>query len=869
MTDLIGQTIAHYHLTALLGEGGTGRVYEAADLKLGRTVAVKVVHPHLAGRSEFQTRFVAEAHLAMGLEHPAIVKTYDLLLDPLCLVMECLAGGDLPAYLAQLRHLGLAAPAVTLVALGRQLAAALAHAHDRGVRHGDVKPGNILRRAAADEPAAPLGDVALVDFGLAALLRATTQADTNPYLGTPAYLAPEQFQGGPVDERADLYALGVTLYEVAAGRPPFVVGNWDDAARQHTLDAPPPLAGARPDLPAELVAVIARLLAKSPDDRFPSTAAVVAALSDLKLPVAVAPIAPIATPPPATARPVTQLAVIERPGGRSTEQTGDTGEWLTVSPAARRAVDLNRQEIITIGRDAGNHIVLDADTVSLRHATAQWTPRGWQIIDCGSTNGVFLDGVRLLHDVPEPWLPEQTLAIGPFFLQLHAPEPSSRAGDRLAVMLSPAAVNLAPGVMAQARIVIRNITETRQYVQVTLFETPPWLELPQDALPLAPEQEGRLLLNVRPPPDTPPGVYPYRLAARSLSGGREEVVVAGSIQIERISRFALSCGPDVMPNNGLCRVTITNEGNAATTYKLLVRGEGGGARFAYVSDQKPTGRLATGGPAVAPRAVGHAPALPELPQPLRHSARWRLLDPLDSLRRQLRSGRRQGQRWAEAAGIDTATGVASVTDLEATTPVTSTAAPDPNPGRFTDELHRTVVVAPRTAREIVFAVRARRRPWLGRRLSPIPLLVMVTGDGDRRQWPGQLQPTPVVPWWSALALAGVLLLLCMATTLLLSMAGYENRQTLILTRQAAATSAAADNDSDSLSNGAELLSHHTRPDASDTDGDTLSDNTEIINETDPLHFDEDIAARAATPVAAPATPAAASTPATLPTSEPD
>lgn len=866
MTDLMGQTIANYYLAALLGEGGMGRVYEAADLKHGRTVAVKVVHPHLAARPDFQARFVAEAELAARLDHPGIVKIHDLHADPLCLVMECLTGGDLPAYLAQLGHRGLAAPAATLAALGGQLAEALAHAHSRGVRHGDVKPSNVLRRAetTSGDPAAlpPLGDVALVDFGLAALLRAATQAGTNPYLGTPAYLAPEQFTGEPVDERADLYALGITLYEVAAGQPPFAAADWQAAARQHTLDTPPPLADIRPDLPPALVAVITRLLAKSPSDRFPSAADVAAALRVVALPdrpvgapAAARPLPPSAPSPPAAGRPATQPAVVAgRPGERIAGQAADDSEWLTVSPAARRAVDLNRQEVVTIGRDPSNHIVLDAETVSLRHATAQWTPAGWQVMDCGSTNGVFLDGVRLLPDVPEPWLPEQTLVIGPYFLQLHAPDVASRAGDRLAVMLSPATLSLAPGATAQTRIVLRNTTEARQYVQVTPAEAPPWLELPQDALPLPPDQEGRLLLNVRPPSSISPGVYPYRLAARSLSGGREQIIVAGSIQIERVNGFTLSCVPAETSHNGLCRATIRNEGNAETTYKLVARGEGSGARFAYVLDEE-----AATPPAAARGAPGDAnsrpPALLELPPALRHSALWRPLAPLDSLLRRARGGLRQGRRLAEAAGIDGTTG----RPAPATTP---------RLGRFADELRHTVVVAPGAAREVVFAVRARRRPWLARRLPPVPLAVVVTGDGDRRQWQGQLQPTPLLPWRPALALIGVLLLLCMVTTLLVSIAGYDSRRALILTRQAAASDAADDDDGDSLSNSEELLEYRTRPDVADTDGDTVSDNVEIFGSiTDPLDFDEDAAARAAaTAMAAPAasptasTPAAASTP---------
>jgi tetratricopeptide (TPR) repeat protein len=268
---MIGTTLAgRYRLDALLGRGGMGTVYRAHDLTLGRDVAVKVVE----GSSldlEARRRLLHEARTAATLNHPHIVAVHDAseVGEEPFVVMELVSGGSLRSD----RQLGV----TQVIAVGRQLCDALAHAHDKGIVHRDLKPENVL--VAAD--GADL-DVKLGDLGLAFIHRDTRMTQSGMLLGTAAYMAPEQALGAPVDGRADLYALGALLYELLAGRPPFPGDDPIAVVSQHLHAPVVPAITYRPDLPPALDVLILKLLAKRPEDRFATARDVDAALAAVR-----------------------------------------------------------------------------------------------------------------------------------------------------------------------------------------------------------------------------------------------------------------------------------------------------------------------------------------------------------------------------------------------------------------------------------------------------------------------------------------------------------------------------------------------------------------------------------------------------------
>lgn len=268
---MIGTTLANrYRIDALLGRGGMGAVYRAQDLTLGRDVAVKVVEG-TGLDAEARRRLLREARAAATLNHPHIVAVHDAgeAGDQPFVIMELVGGGSLRT------HKPL--PFTQVILVGRQLCDALEHAHEKGIVHRDLKPENVLIAEDGERLEVKLGDL-----GLAFSSRDSRMTQSGMLLGTATYMAPEQALGVALDGRADLYALGALLYEMVADRPPFPGEDPIAVVSQHLHAPVVPAITYRPDLPPALDALILKLLAKRPDDRFASARDVDAALAAVR-----------------------------------------------------------------------------------------------------------------------------------------------------------------------------------------------------------------------------------------------------------------------------------------------------------------------------------------------------------------------------------------------------------------------------------------------------------------------------------------------------------------------------------------------------------------------------------------------------------
>jgi serine/threonine-protein kinase len=251
--------IASYTLLEPIGHGGMAVVYRARQDSLDRTVAVKILSENLAASTEFLERFRREARTAANLRHPNVITVFDFGQDERgvpYLVLEFIEGPTL----ADLMDAGLDDHRVA--DLLDQVAAGLDYAHGRGVIHRDVKPGNVL--ITED------GRAVLADFGLAWLLEGAHLTLTGGVIGTPEYMAPEQATGDGIDHRADVYALGVMLYEMLAGDRPFAADTPIGVLLKHLQDPAPSILEARTDLPFAVGEVVARALAKEPSERYSS-----------------------------------------------------------------------------------------------------------------------------------------------------------------------------------------------------------------------------------------------------------------------------------------------------------------------------------------------------------------------------------------------------------------------------------------------------------------------------------------------------------------------------------------------------------------------------------------------------------------------
>src|SRR5439155_325406 len=257
---LIGSVFdGRYRIVRKLGTGGVADVYLAEDQELGRRVAIKILNDRHAADDSFVERFRREAKNAAGLSHPNIVSIYDrgTAAGTYYIAMEYLDGRSLKELIVARGP----APIKIAIEHARQILGAIGFAHRHGIVHRDIKPHNVL--------IGPEGRLKVTDFGIARS-GASQMTEVGSIIGTAQYLSPEQARGSPVDQRSDLYSVGVVLYELLTGQVPFTGDTPLEIAMKHLSEVPKPPSELRPDVPHDLDLVVLRALAKDPADRYPT-----------------------------------------------------------------------------------------------------------------------------------------------------------------------------------------------------------------------------------------------------------------------------------------------------------------------------------------------------------------------------------------------------------------------------------------------------------------------------------------------------------------------------------------------------------------------------------------------------------------------
>jgi serine/threonine protein kinase len=410
--DLVGRNLGKYHIVEWLGRGGMADIYKAYQSGLARFVAIKVIYNYLADSEDFIERFEREAMAMARLHHANIVQVLDFDRDDDLhyMVLEFIDGPTLQAELDARSATAERFPLAEVVRIFEALTGAIDYAHGHGMIHRDLKPSNIMFT--------PNRRVVLTDFGIVRLKDAPHYTLTRIAMGTPAYMAPEQARGEPVDERSDIYSMGVMLYELATGRLPFDADNPVVIMLALEEDSWPRPTQVNPDLPPAVEQIILKAMHKNPAGRFQTA-------GELARSLQAAVQAPAPVPPPTLVKPGSRIKIADStpppPAPREPKERAET-ETLPIPPPPPRPrlrlrvvgtgqeIVAAGQEELVVGRthkadapdiDLGPYADLKAG-ISRRHCRLLYQDEHWFVEDLGSTNGTYLNQIKLTPNQPTP-----------------------------------------------------------------------------------------------------------------------------------------------------------------------------------------------------------------------------------------------------------------------------------------------------------------------------------------------------------------------------------------------------------------------------------------------------------------------------------
>jgi eukaryotic-like serine/threonine-protein kinase len=596
MDQLVGQSIGRYQIITLLGQGGMGAVYLGRDITLQRDVAIKMMHLHMASQPGFQERFLQEARTAARLDHPGIVKVYDFGKSDsqLYIVMEFISGANLGHILKDLRAKNQWLLLPEAVQLVRQVALALDYAHKHGVLHRDLKPDNIMLKQEGGDDLHYIP--VITDLGLAKLNEGGLETQTGISLGTPAYMSPEQALGKPVEPYSDVYSLGVLLFELTTGQLPFPIKNLGEAIISHTQHNPPLPRSIQPQISEALESIILKAMYKDPAHRFPDAASLASALEQA-FPKAV----PAEQPATTFAEAVSLITLVSQspPVERGMDILRDFGDpprsdqdqvQMLLKDKSTRLFPFKMNRL-TIGRDSDNDVVLTDQKTSRHHARIEFDGKSFRVIDLNSTNGSFLDNVKLLPGVAEIWTPDKPLLIGEtWFRLLRIGEIESEAGSkpippdekvevlsgrqvrrgRIGVHLEEDFFEVEPGQIVSITAILINQGPLVEHLKGTVDGIPSSWVVSPELVQLMPGTQQSIIFNISPPrsPQSLANNYPIKVRITSQDSPDQTAAADAVLIVSPYSQFTSTMHPKKFKAGKAARIKVDNQGNAEQVFAV-------------------------------------------------------------------------------------------------------------------------------------------------------------------------------------------------------------------------------------------------------------------------------------------------------------
>ena len=617
----VGKTITYFRVDRFIGENPLIGLYKAYDPRSGEEVALRILHPEKARDASIKQRFLEEGRILNRVTHPNVMKVHSFYDadNEVFMSAELILGGSLRQLMKRYRDEGRFLEVRDVLKIVLQIANGLHYAHQQGLIYRDLRPeGVVLRTNRSIGPIQDhqpvLTDFTLLRYADAGDIYESDRMDERYY----AYMSPEQVANRRIDIRSDIYELGIILYELLTGHPPFQPSSIADAVHMHTRQPLPDITKTRADLPIELEDLIKRTLEKSPDDRYQTADALARAIQrilekatdgevtddalsfttslmeeDDILPA----IMPLRTEPPRTAEDLEYDRLIF---------------YSEIHPTMSIKMERN---LYTVGREENQDIRLSGRNISRRHARIERGTDGhYRIMDIGSSNGSWLGTYRLLNNVAEIWEPDETVRIADYWVRIDRAIDYQRSKgmraympgampdkystdmgegtteivqrelepERIVVNAENTRITVAPGARAALSLEIVNQDDVVDHFVIDVKGLPAkWYTIPANNLYLLPLSRETASIEFHPPLDVSAsaGAHAFEVHVQSQARDMSAVRTQGALTIDPLYNFKTELSPERIRGRGTSELFISNTGNIATTYSVQPRDSEQAVRF--------------------------------------------------------------------------------------------------------------------------------------------------------------------------------------------------------------------------------------------------------------------------------------------------